>query len=153
MQAIYFDMDGTIAGLYDVPHWLDKLQSEDVTPYTDAEPLVNMEQLQAVINALQAANIIVGVISWGAKFASKDYNKKIRKAKLSWCKRHGLEFNEFHVVKYGTPKHHVAKIKDSILVDDNENNLRKWNNGAVVDANNPRKMIRTLQKIALQVAA
>ena len=153
MQAIYFDLDGTIAGLYDVPHWLDKLQSEDVTPYADAKPLVNIEQLQTIINTLQSAGIIVGVISWGAKFASKDYNKQVRKTKLAWCKRHGLKFDEFHVIKYGTPKHHVAKVKNAILVDDDENNLRKWNNGAVVDANNPRKMIRTLQKIALQAIA
>ena len=33
MKMICFDMDGTIADLYAVPNWLDKLRAEDASPY------------------------------------------------------------------------------------------------------------------------
>lgn len=36
MKMICFDMDGTIADLYAVPNWLDKLRAEDASPYADA---------------------------------------------------------------------------------------------------------------------
>lgn len=41
MKTIYFDLDGTLVNLYNVPNWLQKIRSEDVSPYLDAEPLVN----------------------------------------------------------------------------------------------------------------
>ena len=34
-KMICFDMDGTIADLYAVPGWLEKLRAEDATPYRD----------------------------------------------------------------------------------------------------------------------
>lgn len=42
MQAIYFDLDQTLADLAGVPNWLEKLHAEDATPYADASPLVDM---------------------------------------------------------------------------------------------------------------
>ena len=39
MQAVYFDMDGTIANLYNVEGWESKLRAEDASPYADASPL------------------------------------------------------------------------------------------------------------------
>ena len=38
-KAIFWDMDGTIADLYNVPNWLDKLRAEDTSPYREAKPL------------------------------------------------------------------------------------------------------------------
>ena len=35
-NAIYFDMDGTIADLYGFDGWLDYLHAEDVKPYAEA---------------------------------------------------------------------------------------------------------------------
>lgn len=40
---------------------------------------------------------------------------------------------EFHCVKYGTPKHQTAKIKDSILVDDNAQVRAAWH-GETINA-------------------
>ena len=40
---------------------------------------------------------------------------------------------EYHVVKYGTPKHKVRKIQDSILVDDNADVRAAWD-GATLNA-------------------
>ena len=42
MIRINFDLDGTIANLYDVPNWLDYLIAEDTTPYAIAKPLLRL---------------------------------------------------------------------------------------------------------------
>ena len=134
MKAIYFDLDGTLNRFYEVDNWLEKLHAEDVSPYVEALPIVNFVELKKVLNEFIAAGVTVGVISWGAKDGSREYCKRTRKAKKDWCDRYFSDvFTEFHVVKYGTPKHHVRKIKDSILVDDNENVRNAWK-GLTIDA-------------------
>lgn len=132
-KAIYFDMDGTIADLYGVEHWLDKLHAEDVSPYAEAAPLVDMTKLNALCETLAASGIIIGVISWTAMNGSKEYNTAVRKAKRAWINEYLPCVSEFHVIKYGTPKHYVRKIKDSILVDDNAEVRAAWT-GETIDA-------------------
>lgn len=136
MQALYFDMDGTIANLYDVPHWKTQLENENVAPYEIAAPLCNMDDLAQVVESFRALGIVVGVVSWGAMNGSKEYTRRVKRAKMEWCKRHGLYFSEFHVVKYGTPKHSVTRIKhDAILIDDNSDVRNAWTIGGTIDAN------------------
>lgn len=130
VQAIYFDMDGTIADLYGVENWLSKLRAEDVSPYQEAEPLCDMKKLNAL---LAASGLIIGVISWSAMGGSKTYNKEVRAAKLAWINENLPCVTEFHVVKYGTPKHYVRKIKNSVLVDDNFEVRSVWP-GQTIDA-------------------
>ena len=50
MKAIYFDMDGTIADLYNYDGWLEMLQNDDVTPYEECGILVDIEKLQNILN-------------------------------------------------------------------------------------------------------
>lgn len=132
-KAIYFDMDGTIADLYGVDGWLEMLHAEDVTPYAEAAPLVDMVELNAICETLTANGIVIGVISWTAMGGSKEYNAAVRKAKRAWISEHLPCVSEFHVVKYGTPKHHVRKIKESILIDDNAEVRAAWI-GETIDA-------------------
>ena len=135
MKAIYFDLDGTLAALYDYPNWLDMLHNEDTTPYEKCGVLVDAEELREVLNQFMMLGVKIGVISWSAMNGSKDYNKRTRKAKKNWCDEFFADiFTEFHVVKYGTPKHRVAKEKDSILIDDNAEVRQAWN-GETIDAN------------------
>lgn len=149
MPAIYFDMDGTIANFYGVDGWLDYLHNEDTTPYDVAAPLVNPVQFCDIISKLKSNNFIVGIISWSAMNGSKEYNKAVRSAKKQWIiNNFGNIFDEFHVVKYGTPKHQVAKIKDSIIVDDDVRVRNAWKNGATIDANNCDEMMEMLELLA-----
>lgn len=138
MKAIYFDMDGTIADLYGYEGWLEMLRAEDTTPYEDCEPLGDVEELRQTLEKFIALGVTIGVISWSAMGGSKDYNRRTRKAKIEWCEKYfpGI-FSEYHVVKYGTPKHAVCYERQSILVDDNADVLKKWRNvrGFAVDAN------------------
>lgn len=135
MKAIYFDMDGTIADLYGYEGWLEMLQAENTEPYEKCGVLVDAEELREVLNQFMMLGVKIGVISWSAMNGSKDYNKRTRKAKKNWCDEFFADiFTEFHVVKYGTPKHRVAKEKDSILVDDNAEVRQAWK-GKTIDAN------------------
>lgn len=138
--AIYFDLDGTIADLYGFSGWLDCLQNEQTTPYTEAGLLVDGEQFRNFLAAGKAAGVLFGVISWGAKNASKDYQKAIRRAKINWLKKNNLlrYFDELHVIKHGTPKNRAAKNRTGVLIDDE---LQRWNVEKLVDANNFRNIL------------
>ena len=143
MKAIYFDMDGTIADLYGYQNWESKLRQEDVTPYRECQPLVDMNILNQVLTSLTKFGIIIGIISWSAKGGSKNYNKQVRRAKKEWCNKYLPCITEFHVVKYGTPKHYVRKERDSILIDDNAEVRQAWK-GETIDASQPHTILKQL---------
>lgn len=127
MKALYFDLDGTLADLYGYEDWLPLLHAEDTRPYEECGVLVDIEEMRQVLNDFINAGITIGVISWGAMGGSKEYCRRTRKAKIDWCEKYFPNvFTEYHVVKYGTPKHHVRKEKDSVLVDDNADVRQAW---------------------------
>ena len=127
-KAIYFDMDGTIANLYGQDDWLDRLIAKDESPYANATVLVNMSLLARYLNKLKAIGYTVGVVSWLAKGSTKDYDKKVIKAKTEWLAKHlkSVEFDEINIVAYGTPKSTVVSITNGILFDDEEPNRKEW---------------------------
>ena len=127
-MTIYFDMDGTIANLYGVENWLSQLRAEDATPYAEAAPLVDMGELQLYLSILQNRGYKIGVISWLAKNSSKSYDKIVRKTKKEWLRATlpEIQFDEIHIVKYGTRKDYVAKDKFGIIFDDDERVREKW---------------------------
>ena len=130
-MKIFFDMDGTIANLYGVDGWLDKLIAEDVSPYTVAKPLVNMNSLARVLNRLQKQGHKIGIISWTSKNGTATYNKAVADAKKGWLAKHlaSVKFDEMHIVAYGTPKA-IYGNADAILFDDEESNRTAWNGKA-----------------------
>lgn len=136
-KAIYFDMDGTIADLYEVPNWLPMLRAYDSTPYSIAQPKVDMVELSRILAILKSNGYTIGVITWLSMGSNKEYDRKVREAKSEWLKQHiSIEFDEIHMVKYATPKHIVAKIRKGILVDDNEEVCTQWKKygGVAIDA-------------------
>lgn len=147
MKALYFDLDATLCGLYDYPNWLELLHEENTEPYEKAAPLVNMSELNNILSEFVANGVVVGVISWGAMNGSNEYTRRTKKAKVNWCEQYVSCFTEYHVVKYGTAKHTVAKIKDSILVDDNADVRKAWKNGATIDASNSEEMMKNLRQL------
>ena len=134
--TIFFDMDGTIADLYGVENWLDYLIALDALPYEIAKPLIRLNALARVLNRLQKQGYKVGVISWLAKNSNTDYDEKVTRAKKEWLKKHlaSVNFDEIHIVKYGTPKQTFAKTENDILFDDEEKNRNDWT-GKAFDVN------------------
>lgn len=151
-KTIFFDLDGTIADLYGVSDWLAKLRAENDSPYREANPLFPPYDIYLLLESMKSLGVKTGVISWGSKHASKEYNRSIRRAKIDWLKEMGLldSFDEIHVVKYGTPKHQVIKKeRRGILIDDNEDIRAEWEQagGLAIDPMNEDEM-NALEEIA-----
>ena len=134
--TIFFDMDGTIADLYGVENWLDYLIAKDSLPYEIAKPLLKLNSLARILNRLQRNGYKICVISWLAKNSSETYDEKVTRAKREWLKKHlaSVDFDEIHIVKYGTPKQTFAKTENDILFDDEEKNRTEWT-GKAFDVN------------------
>ena len=147
MYTIYFDMDGTIADLYNVENWLPKLRAENPSPYTEAEAMVDTGELQLYLSILQNRGCKLGVISWLSKGSSKSYDKMVREAKKKWLRENlpEITFDETHFVKYGTRKDYIAKDKDGILFDDSEEVRNNWRGIAVNP--NTEDIIEFLKKV------
>lgn len=137
-MTIYLDMDGTFVNFYAVEGWLKMLEALDSTPYAKAKPMVRMATLAYYINALRERGVKVGVISWLSKTATEEYNAEVEAVKRKWLAKHlpSVEFDEIHIVPYGTPKSSVAE-RCGVLVDDEARNRAEWvssGQGAAVDA-------------------
>lgn len=136
-NTIFFDMDGTIADLYGVEGWLDMLIASDTLPYEIAKPLVRLNSLARVLNKLQKNGYKIGIISWLSKNGSETYNKEVAEVKKEWLKKHlaSVNFDEIHIVEYGTPKQTFAKTENDILFDDEKKNRDNWT-GKAFDVDN-----------------
>ena len=147
-KMICFDMDGTIANLYSVPHWLDKLRAEDSSPYSDAAPMWDMEELRKVLLLLISEGWEVRVISWLSKDSGESYKNEVRKAKLEWLAKYDFPYRRCHLVAYGTTKADCVRrwASPAILVDDNEKVRNGWHLGETID---PTKvdLIEELRKL------
>lgn len=131
MKKIFFDMDGTIADLYGVENWLDYLVEGNPYPYLVAKPMVNFSVLARHIHKAQRMGYEVGVISWLAKNSNEEYDSLVTSAKMTWLKKHlpSVEFNEIHIVAYGTAKE-TFKTENDFLFDDEERNRNSWGTGS-----------------------
>lgn len=144
-KAIYFDMDGTIADLYAVDGWLDMLKAYDPTPYEIAKPLVRLSTLARLLNRLQADGYIIGIVSWLSKEPTPTYNRAVANAKIEWLKIHmpSVEWDEIHIVPYGTPKQKVVSNPYGILFDDEIQNRENWI-GTAYNVNNIIEILKSL---------
>ena len=134
MTTIYFDMDGTIADSYGIESWLEDILMENPRPYRQARPLVNMRKFVRIIHKLQAQGCQVGIITWLGKGSSNSYNNKVASAKMNWLKAHcgSVNWDDIIIVEYGTPKHELVEIDNSILFDDEITNRIQWElNGGI----------------------
>ena len=144
-KTIYFDMDGTIANLYGIDNWLEKLRSEDASPYTEAEVLLNMSLLARYLNKLQKMGYRLGIISWLAKDSTASYDKAVEAAKREWLQFHlrSVKFNEINITAYGVPKLLYMSTDDDILFDDNESIREEW----IGKAYEPSEILSVLKEL------
>ena len=143
-NTIWFDLDGTLAGLYDVPNWLSMLINSDSTPYKLAAPLVNMNVLARKLNKLQRAGYKIGVISWLSKASTPEYDKAVTAAKIWWLNKHltSVKWDTIKIVAYGTSK--ITECGGGILFDDEDKNRNEWGK----DAYHPNMIMEILSSLA-----
>ena len=146
-KYIYLDMDGTIADLYANPKWLEYLNAYDTTPYATAKPLVNMQVLARTLNRLQAQGYKIGIISWCSKTTTADYDERVIKVKHKWLKTHlrSVQFDEIHIVAYGTAKSTLSSAEGALLFDDEQRNRTEWAN--IGTAYSEKNILEILKKL------
>lgn len=145
-KAIYFDMDGTIADLYGVSGWLDDLRSFKVRPYLEAAARLNLSQLARRLNRLQREKgYTIGIVSWSSKITTVTYEEEVAVAKLHWLKTHlpSVQWDEIHIVPFGTPKEEVVDFPLGILFDDNAEVRDGWR-GNAYDVDNIIEILKRL---------
>lgn len=146
MKTIWFDMDGTIANLYAVDNWLDKLRAYDASPYMQAEPLQNMNLLARLLNKLQRKGFKIGVISWLSKEPTPEYDLAVIHAKEAWLNKHltSVSWDSKFFVPYGTKKSLFLNSNDDILFDDEKRNRDEWT-GAAYEPNEIFTILKSLK--------
>ena len=151
-KAIIFDMDGTIADFYGVNGWLNDLENENTRPYDVAEPLYDMEVLNALLDVLKLQGWRIIVTTWLSRGASVDFENATRESKKAWLKKYGFQYDEIHLVRYGTTKANATRRLGGfqVLVDDNEQVRKGWHLGATIDAN--KNIIDELFKLLEETA-
>ncbi len=140
--VIWFDMDGTLANLYNVDNWLEKLVNSDPSPYLEAAPLVNFSNLARLLNKLQRRGYKIGIVSWLSKNGSYEYNELVISAKRKWLAIHlkSVKFDYVDIIEYGTPK---EIGRNGILFDDEENNRKNWK-GKAFDESQIMEILKSL---------
>lgn len=135
-KVLVFDMDGTIADFYGVDGWFESILAQDVKPYAQAKPLVDMDVLNTVLEALKGFGWVIAVTSWLAKTSTNEYDARVKEAKIDWLTRYGFPVDVLNIVPYGTDKSSVTADLGGvqILFDDEEPNLKAWRNGSAVNA-------------------
>ena len=142
-KEIWFDMDGTIAALYEVEGWLDYLNKEDTFPYKNAKVMLNFSLLARLLNRLQDKGWKIGIISWTSKTGSEAFNTAVEMAKREWLIHHlpSVEWDEIKVVRYGTNKY--LTCGGGILFDDEQKNRDDWHDTAYT----PDRIIEILKTL------
>jgi hypothetical protein len=147
--TIYFDMDGTLADLYAVDNWLDKLLSHDPTPYQEAKVMHNMSRLARNLNMCRNAGFDLKILSWLAGESTPEYDEQVAQAKRQWIKKHlpSVEWSEMFFVPYGTPKSKFADEHNlSVLFDDSRQMREEWPG----EAYEPNEIFNILRKLMEQ---
>jgi len=137
-NILVFDMDGTITDLYGVENWLTDLKAENERPYVIAQPLYNMSALNEKLHNLKKKGWRIIITSWLSKNSTREYDKKVRKAKRDWLAKYEFPYDEIHLVKYGTTKADCTRKHGGrqILIDDVEKIRNGWTLGETINPTN-----------------
>jgi hypothetical protein len=126
---IYFDLDGTVYDLYNIPNWLEILRNENPDVYIMGKKLFS-DELYKVAATLMRYGVKFGVITWGSMVASPEFEIESENAKRQWVNENLPFVESFVYQQYGTPKQQAIKnrTKNDILIDDNSEVLKVWIN-------------------------
>ena len=127
-KKCWFDLDGTLYNLYNIPDWLDYLENEKEGIFTKGELMVNEEDFTGETMRCMANGWEFGVISWLPMGASPEYEEQCRKEKMEWIKKYLPFVKEINIVPYGVPTQNCIqkKAKTMVLIDDNIEVCKAW---------------------------
>lgn len=86
MNTIWFDMDGTIYNFYDIPNWMEMLEKGRYGVYNMlGYRRRHLTRIMEVVAALVKQGWRVGVLTWGSKSGSADF-EAISDMKRAWLR-------------------------------------------------------------------
>lgn len=113
---VYLDMDGTIANLYGEKNWLEDLLAEKTAPFENAKPMVTENVLLA---HFPKEKYEIKILSMTPKNATREYCKRVEKAKNEWLDKYFPSLKKRIYLPYGNNKN-LKNSANAILVDDSE---------------------------------
>ena len=112
---VYLDMDGTIAGLYDIAGWLPRLRNEDSHIFEECRPMISEAKLYEYF---PKDKYDIRSCSMTPKGASKQYCQNVIAQKNKWLDEHFPSLSKRYYLPYGSNKNY-KNSSSHILVDDN----------------------------------
>ncbi len=112
----YFDMDGVLANFHKEPFGWKKAGNYDFI--FNLEPFMN--NIEIAKNLIAEGNKVY--------ISSLCRNEEAKKAKIDWLKKYLPEIPSYRIiiiVGHGNKAEHL-KTKTGVLIDDKEDNCKKW---------------------------
>lgn len=132
-NVIYFDLDGTLYPLYNLPNWLEELHAKHASIFSHDCAVDNIVEIQRVCYKLKAMGWKIGVISWAPKRVDiyDEFFHEVEEAKRAWVKKWlpMVDDDYFHIQPYGMFKFRAVDsdvVSDAVLVDDNKICRTDW---------------------------
>ena len=116
MKKVYLDMDGTIANLYAIQNWLERLINEDQNIFKECDPLITENDL---FNLFPQSEYDITILSMTPYKCSKSYHDNVIAQKNYWLDKHFPLLKKRIYKKYGGNKN-LKNSENAILIDDNE---------------------------------
>lgn len=128
MKRVFFDMDGTIADLYNDPNWLEDFTKRRKGVFARLKPMVDPIQVNDLIRQAKAKGHKFGVVTWLPKDSTADYRLASSFEKIEWIKKFFPELaDNILTCEYGTKKRQVARAnRNAIIFDDDVKVREDW---------------------------
>ena len=124
-KTIWFDMDGTIADFYAVDNWLNKIIHNDTSPYAEALPMFDENEMNFLISALKEKGYEIGIISYAPHNCDLTMLMMTETVKREWLEKFFPYAEKIHITQHTIPKYKWYNDGD-ILVDDEIGNRIDW---------------------------
>lgn len=137
-KTVWFDMDGTLYDLYNIPNWLEKIEDSQPWVFYNGCPMYNPYRIRQAIKVLMAYGWDVGVVTWAPKDVdpAEEFFAAVEETKLAWIRKYYPELaHNFHCLPYGESKREFVYENfcrtsliggAQVLVDDNRMIRDDW---------------------------
>lgn len=127
MNTIWFDMDGTIYPLYEIPGWLEMLEQRRFGVYNmPGYSHPRLREIMRAVDTLVHQGWRVGVLTWASKnLGDSDAIEDISDIKYQWLSGHARALKEngyFFCFEYGKNKAEYL-VEQGLASDDGFNFL------------------------------
>ncbi len=147
---LYFDMDGTIADLYDHENWLEKIRDGE-SIFNELKKMPKTDKIIKYLNKIKqySDDVKVNIITWLPMDATIPQMIQYTDEKIQWTEKNFVPVSAFIALPYGSPKH-KAIIKEEkayhLLFDDNAEVRNEWQgkNKIAFDENNIVEVLRLI---------